>query len=144
MVLAVSYASSARAWIQQRSDINELEAQIAEREAAVAQLEQDKKRWDDPAFVKTQARLRFGWVMPGETGYRVIGDDGEALGGTSQLTAPRTDKPTDEEPAFWETQWGSVLEAGKDPAEEREKDTEPARQPVSKINPSGRGGTGQR
>lgn len=138
MVLAVSYASSARAWIQQRSDINELQATIAARETAVAQLEEDTKRWEDPAYVQAQARLRFGWVMPGETGYRVIGDDGEALGGTSRLTQPRSSTPSVDEPDWWESQWGSVVEAGKDPAPKKE---EPTREPVTKIRPNGTGVT---
>lgn len=137
MVLAVSYASSARAWIQQRSDINELQATIAARETAVAQLEEDTKRWEDPAYVQAQARLRFGWVMPGETGYRVIGDDGEALGGTSRLAQPRS-SPQTAEPDWWESQWGSVVEAGKDPAP---KQAEPTREPVTKIRPNGTGVT---
>ena len=78
-VLTVSYASSLRAYLQQRSHIGELKVQIAEREASINDLEREKKRWDDPAYVKAQARARFGYLMPGETGYEVIGADGEPL-----------------------------------------------------------------
>ena len=48
-VLTVSYASSLRAYLQQRSHIGDLKAQIAEREASINDLEREKKRWDDPA-----------------------------------------------------------------------------------------------
>src|SRR5688572_6777678 len=66
-VLTVSYASSLRAYLQQRSHIGDLKAQIAERETAINALEREKQRWQDPAFVKAQARARFGYLMPGET-----------------------------------------------------------------------------
>ncbi len=56
-VLTVSYASSLRAYLQQRSHIGDLKVQIAEREASINDLEREKKRWDDPAYVKAQASL---------------------------------------------------------------------------------------
>jgi cell division protein FtsL len=40
-VLAVSYASSARAWLQQRSDISSLRSQIVQSKAAIATLTSD-------------------------------------------------------------------------------------------------------
>ena len=112
-VLAVSYASSMRAWLQQRSDINTLSAQIAAGKAEVAALREAKQRWHDPAYIRTQARLRFGWVMPGETGYRVIDDDGDILVSGSQLSDP-ADPPPKSSPEWWETAWSSVVAAGRD------------------------------
>src|SRR6185436_7973740 len=44
-VLTVSYASSLRAYLQQRSHINELKVSIAQREAAIDELEDEKTRW---------------------------------------------------------------------------------------------------
>ena len=64
-VLTVSYASSLRAYLQQRSHISELKTAIAEREASINDLEREKQRWEDPAYVKAQARARFGYLMPG-------------------------------------------------------------------------------
>jgi cell division protein FtsB len=114
-VLAVSYASSARAWLNQRSENNGLRAQIAEQEAAVAQLKQDKRRWSDDDFIKMQARLRFGWVLPGEVGYRVIGVDGEVLaGGSATLTKPSA-PAANQDPEWWDAAWGSMEAAGKTP-----------------------------
>ena len=116
-VLSVSYASSVRAWIHQRGEINTLTADIAEREATIKALKLEKKRWNDPAYIETQARLRFGWLMPGETGYRVIGADGEVLDtGEAELSAP-ADVDSTEHVEWWDTAWGSVEEAGKTPEE---------------------------
>jgi cell division protein FtsB len=132
-VLAVSYASSMRAWLKQRSDINTLTAQIASQKADVSELAQMKKRLHDPAYIKTQAQLRFGWLMPGETGYRVIGSDGKILsGGASRLSDPTPVQPKND-PEWWQNAWGTVVEAGKTPAEIKAEEQKPQRTPVDKI-----------
>lgn len=122
-VLVVSYASSARAWLDQREHINDLEEQIAADEARVEELTEEKQRWNDPAYVEAQARERFGWVLPGEVGYRVIDEDGEPLGGSSDLNRPTADGE-ETGPAWWDAAWGSVQAAG---AEEPDKGDPPAR-----------------
>ena len=115
-VLAVSYASSMRAWLKQRSDINTLNAQIADQRANVAALRESKQRLRDPAYIESEARKRFGWILPGEVGYRVIGDDGEVLSdGGSRLSDP-TKPAAAPTPEWWQDVYGSVAEAGKDPA----------------------------
>lgn len=132
-VLGVSYASSTRAWLEQRSEINALNAEIAERRADVADLQQAKRRWHDPAYIEAQARLRFGWVLPGEIGYRVIGDDGELLSdGSNELTDP-TAVPPVEEPEWWETSWGSVVAAGEEPRPPDQHAEQRQRKPVDRI-----------
>ncbi len=132
-VLAVSYASSMRAWIKQRGEINAVTAQIAEQKADVAALALAKERWRDPAYIAAQARQRFGWLMPGETGYRVIGPDGKVIAdGGSELSDPTTQAK--ESPEWWETQWGSIVEAGKTPDEiAAEQPDEPDRKPADRI-----------
>ena len=87
-VLVVSYASSMRAYLQQRSHINDLRAQIDSSERDIKALEREKRRWADDAYVETQARERFGWVMPGETSYQVIDRDGKPLERGDELTDP--------------------------------------------------------
>lgn len=112
-VLAVSYASSMRAYLQQRDQIGDLKNQIALREASISDLEREKGRWDDPAYVKQQAR-ELNFVMPGETAYRVLDENGEPLEHTSQLTDPSTvaQKPPT---AWWDAAWQSVETAGDPP-----------------------------
>jgi len=113
-VLAMSYASSMRAYLQQRSHISDLRAQIAQRQADIDQLEREKRRWHDPAFVQAQARERFGYLMPGEKSYVVLGVDGKPLESQSTLTDPATvaqKAPT----AWWSAEWRSVELAGNPP-----------------------------
>jgi cell division protein FtsB len=128
-VLVVSYASSARAWLDQREHINDLEEQIAADERRVEELTEEKQRWDDPAYVEAQARERFGWVMPGEVGYRVIGEDGEPLGDSTGLGEP-AGSDGEGGTAWWDTAWGSVQAAGEDTPEEGDR-------PARFIGPKG-------
>src|SRR3954467_844077 len=72
-ILAVAVASVALAlalpfkiWVAQRSQISSLQSQTRQQERSVAQLEQQQQRWNDPAYVKQQARLRLHYAMPGE------------------------------------------------------------------------------
>ena len=115
-VLTVSYASSLRAYLDQRAHITDLKSQIALRQADIADLEREMRRWDDPAFVKQQAR-ELNYVMPGETAYVVLDEDGEPLESDSELTDPSTvaqRPPT----AWWSTAWESVELAGNPPKPE--------------------------
>lgn len=113
-VLAVSYASSLRAYLEQRSHIGDLKAQIAERRANIDELEREKQRWKDPAYVRAQARERFGYVRPGETPFVVLGKDGEPLESEAELTDP--DTIAQEPPRAWfDDAWDSVKLAGDPP-----------------------------
>lgn len=112
-VLAVSYASSLRAYLQQRAQIDSLQSTIVERQAEISDLEQEKTRWLDPEYVETMARERLGYVLPGETPFVAL-RDGEPLEPESELTDPAT-LPTSLPPAFWEGAWDTVLLAGNPP-----------------------------
>ncbi|MGZ8737520.1 MAG: FtsB family cell division protein [Nocardioides sp.] len=110
-VLMVSYASSMRAYFEQRHHLADLESDIAESQANIEALQREKARWDDPAFVRTQARQRFGWVLPGEIAFQVIGEDGKPLDHDDSLTDPEVTTEADQ-PLWWESAWESVEVAG--------------------------------
>ena len=118
-VLTVSYASSLRAYLEQRSHIGDLRAQIAEREASINDLEREKQRWNDPAYVKAQARARFGYLMPGESGFEVIGVDGKPLEAQATLNDPSEVIRTVPK-AWWTDAWDSMELAGNPPPPEEE------------------------
>jgi cell division protein FtsB len=129
--LVVSYASSLRAWADQRSRIAALEAEASERQKAVAELDTELRRWQDPAYVQAQARKRFGWVLPGETGYVVVGGDDALDEASGQRADPA--KPETKTPAWWGTLWGSVEYAGDPPPKPSPKPKRPA--PAKTISP---------
>ncbi|MEO6605078.1 MAG: septum formation initiator family protein [Aeromicrobium sp.] len=111
LLLVGSYTSTLHAWWEQRGDIQSSKARIETSKQAIGFLEDEKDRWDDPAYVKQQARARFGWVMPGEVGYRVIGADGVVRGDVPTLAEP----PPAATPQWYDKLWGSVEQAGKQP-----------------------------
>lgn len=113
-VLTVSYASSLRAYLQQRSHINDLKSSIAQREANIDALEGEKARWDDPAYVEAQARARLGYVMPGEKTYLVLGEDGKPLEPQAELENPDAVLSATPVP-WWSDAWDSVELAGNPP-----------------------------
>src|SRR4051812_4423979 len=109
-LLTISYASSMRAYLDQRSHIDDLKGQIALRQARIDDLEREKRRWEDPAFVRQQAR-DLNYVMPGETAYVVLDEDGKPLDSEASLSDPAAvarKAPT----AWWSTAWESVELAG--------------------------------
>ncbi|MBJ7359028.1 septum formation initiator family protein [Nocardioides sp.] len=126
-VLMVSYASSLKAFLQQRTHINDLKGQIAEREANIDALEAEKQRWSDPAYIEQQARARLGYVMPGERTYLVLDEDGNALRPQSDLDDPAEVLSTTPTP-WWSDAWESVELAGHPP--------KPAKPPATEIDGS--------
>lgn len=109
LLLVASYTSSLHAWWEQRGEIQATKAEIVMRKDAIKQLQGDQQRWNDKAFVEQQARERFGWVLPGEVGYRVIGSDGQVQGQVPTLDAP----PVAQEKIWYDKLWGTVIESGK-------------------------------
>lgn len=133
-VLAVSYASSLRAYLAQRSHLEDLRAQIEEKSDNIEAYEREARRWDDDEYVAQQARERLDYVNPGETSYVVIGRDGQPLGGDDASLSDPVAAPADEEvpPAWWDTAWASVEAAG-DPQAAAEEEAE--QQPADEIVP---------
>lgn len=112
-ILTVSYASSLRAYLTQREQLQDLNAEIESTREGIRALEREKRRWEDPAFVESQARERLDYVMPGEVSYVVIGEDGEPLTGGATLAEPVEGTAPEETDAWWDTAWASVVAAGE-------------------------------
>jgi hypothetical protein len=125
-VLMVSYASSLRAYLQQRQELMSLQHQIDSSTQSIARLEREKRRWNDPAFVRAETRARLGWVLPGEIAFRVIGENDKPLGQHDSLPDPGAVSDASR-PIWWKTAWGSMEAAGNP----QEKSDVP--QPVMRI-----------
>lgn len=124
-VLAVSYASSMRAYLEQKQHLQELRESIADSRKNIAALQREKRRWRDPAFVEAQATQRLSWVMPGEISFQVIGEDGRPLDHEDTLSDPDA-IDVENEPAWWETAWQTMEAAGN---------PEDVPNPVEEIDP---------
>ncbi|MGH3689404.1 MAG: FtsB family cell division protein [Microbacterium sp.] len=85
-------------FIDQRQKIAALEASVQVSEDQIAALVSERERWNDPAYITTQARERLYYVKPGEVVYLIDNDlDPAAL--------PREQEPVsdtlEEKPADW-------------------------------------------
>jgi cell division protein FtsB len=136
LILTISYASSLRIYFAQSAEIASTKQEIAERQERIGKLQTDLTRWDNPDYVRTQARTRLGWVLPGEKGFKVIGADGQPLDGAPGVEAAQ--QPSPPKDAWWDKLWGSV-EAADQPAPVK-VETKPTKEPTitekSKPSPS--------
>jgi hypothetical protein len=114
LILTISYATSLRIYFAQAHEIASTKAEIAERQQRIRELQGELARWDDEAYVRTQARERLGWVVPGETGYTVVDADGKPLGGGAKISAEAAPEEQSQD-TWWSKLWGSV-EAADQPA----------------------------
>lgn len=75
VAITILLAPTVKIFLEKRSEIAGLEADISAKQAQQTDLKRQISRWQDPNFVKQQARDRINMVMPGETGYWVFGSD---------------------------------------------------------------------
>ena len=68
----VSIAPSVQTFFSYRQQISDMAAQVQRAKEAVAHMQVERKRWDDPVYVRAQARARLYYVMPGEVSYLVM------------------------------------------------------------------------
>lgn len=110
IAITIMLAPTVKIFFDKRAEIAALEADIAASQAEQDSLRQQVSRWQDPNYVKQQARDRINMVMPGETGYWVFGSDLPA-GSSSQSGAAAQD-PAD---LPWvDSLWESIRRAATD------------------------------
>ena len=101
-------APTLSAVIQQRQQIAALQASVAQTRAEIDAGNAELARWKDPAYVRSQARDRLFYVMPGETQLLTI-DDIVLPAGT---TAPASDTISQAQGDWLSAVTGSILIAG--------------------------------
>ncbi|MFH5880359.1 septum formation initiator family protein [Arthrobacter sp. NA-172] len=75
VAITIMLAPTVKIFLEKKAEISALEADIASKQAEQAGLKKQITRWQDPNYVKQQARDRINMVMPGEAGYWVFGGD---------------------------------------------------------------------
>ena len=95
-------------FVQQQREISELRQSVAEHRESVNDIDGEREKWKDPAYVRSQARDRLFYVMPGETQLNVIDD---------VIIPPDTDEQTSSDLTHIDQSWAdslvkSVLTAG--------------------------------
>lgn len=61
--------------VEQRQQVADLQAQLKQNQSSLDALNKEKARWDDPAYIRAQARERLYYVMPGEINFLVINNE---------------------------------------------------------------------
>ena len=79
----VTLAPRVQTWFMQRQAIFVAQQSLEEAKKEVAQMQVERKRWEDPAYIRAQARDRLYYVMPGEVSYLVMDADGVNTSDTS-------------------------------------------------------------
>ena len=70
-VLTLTVAGPVRTYFAQRTEMHQLAATQAALRHQISELEQQKVKLADPAYIAAQARERLGFVKPGDVPYQV-------------------------------------------------------------------------
>ena len=97
-------------YLDQRQRIDALQQSVRVTEQQIADLERERERWNDPAYITTQARERLYYVKPGEVVYLVDND-------LDPVDVPQEQAPVSEDVEETRTDWmaqfvRSVIHAG--------------------------------
>jgi cell division protein FtsB len=74
-VFTLTLAPPIKNYFTQRAQISSLKSQVASDRTALEKARTELSIWQDPNYIKSQARERLHFVMPGERQYIVTGTD---------------------------------------------------------------------
>jgi cell division protein FtsB len=111
VILALLIAPYVRPWLAQRSQLQQGRVEVARLQDQVAALKAERDRWDDPAYVRAQARSRLRMVMPGEVAYVRLDPKRGAAPAQDPRSAAAAVPPRHPQ-AWYGTLWQSVVGAG--------------------------------
>lgn len=111
LAVAVTLVYPIRQFVTQRSEIAAMRTDQREAASRVSQLQVRAAQWQDPAFVRTEARRRLHLVMPGETAFVVVQPGAPAA---APPAAPPRAVPTGD---WYERLWSTVEQAGSAPGQ---------------------------
>lgn len=112
IAITIMLAPTVKIFFEKRAEIAALEADISAKQAQQSDLRRQVSRWQDPNYVKQQARDRINMVMPGETGYWVFGSDLPA--GTSSGAAGAGSQPDPADLPWVDSLWDSIRRSATD------------------------------
>ena len=69
LLVIVLIGSPLQNYFAQRAQINALTAQVKANQTALEEARRELELWNDPNYIKSQARTRLHFVLPGERQY---------------------------------------------------------------------------
>ena len=91
--VAVTLAPPIQHYFAQRAQISALEADVKSNRIKLEEARTELQRWKDPNYVKSQARNRLHFVLPGERQYIIVGQSGTAADGKTTAAPINQDFP---------------------------------------------------
>ncbi|MFJ6212674.1 septum formation initiator family protein [Streptomyces sp. NPDC092296] len=120
LIAALAYPT--RQFIAQRADIAAQRAAAEQARTRVQELRREKARWQDPAFVRAQARERLHYAMPGDTPYVAVDPAAGRPGDPDDAAARGTSRQP-----WYTSVWESVDAADRTVRPARKPPAAPAR-----------------
>jgi cell division protein FtsB len=108
LALLLAYAYPVRVYLAQQAEIASIQTQQAAQLRKINNLADQRAKWDDPEYVKSQARRRLQYSLPGETPYAVI-DGASATQPATDDTATKAQKSS----PWYGKLWGSIAAADR-------------------------------
>ena len=91
-IMALTIAPPIKHYFTQRAQISALKSQVESNNTALEQARKDLLLWRDPEYIKSQARERLHFVMPGERQYIVTDNSTtESNNGSTKIASSLTD-----------------------------------------------------
>ncbi|MET4136591.1 septum formation initiator family protein [Pseudarthrobacter sp. PvP090] len=112
IAITIMLAPTVKIFFEKRAEIAALQADISDKQAQQDELRRQVSRWQDPNYVKQQARDRINMVMPGETGYWVFGSDLPAGSASGAAGAGSAQDPA--ELPWVDSLWDSIRRSATD------------------------------
>jgi cell division protein FtsB len=132
-VLTLTIAGPVRTYFAQRTEMKQLSASESALRHQIADLEQQKGKLADPAYIAAQARERLGFVMPGEIPYQVQLPPNAALPADpgSTPTAAATNDP------WYTSLWHTIADNPHGPPTPAPPPVTPSPMPPGPLPPGG-------
>lgn len=114
LLAVLTIGPTARSYLQQRAELEQLQAEVDAVTKQNEDLEADLARWSDPNYVAAQARERLGYVLPGETPYRVVDPEvvSERAPEVDTELGPTALVSSSADSVWYEVVWSSIELAG--------------------------------
>ncbi len=91
-ILALTIAPPVKHYFTQRAQISALKAQLSADNTALEKAREELLLWQDPEYIKSQARERLHFVLPGERQYIVTdGENNQQQNGTTKIASSLAD-----------------------------------------------------
>ena len=91
-ILALTIAPPVKHYFTQRAQISALKAELSADNTALEKAREELLLWQDPEYIKSQARERLHFVLPGERQYIVTdGENNQQQNGTTKIASSLAD-----------------------------------------------------